>query len=743
MGRAPRLAVVGGILAALALAGGGIPARAQSDPTTAVVRPDHQAEDVNRLLDTARERGQSVVIRLEPAGGAVKPAGKSAPASAQAGADRRAALEASLLDDWHAAVVTFGLGLEKGVEGVGALSTAADGFARRWHAARNATSSLDALVRLAAVLLGAVAVGWLVRRGIAMVLPRAVPPPEAFGDRLRDSLRAGFADAGFLAAFWLGAHALTSYLLPEPDLLEIIARDLAGTVVAAGYYWLGARVLVSPDRPEARLLPIHRPLWHYRMVLLYTVLIGVTYVTVTVIAEIADAASIKGWYLIASTATLVFKLGWFWAARGDFATLIREGGGEPPSFRARAAAWSITGLLIGVAVLNWVAGRFAAALSEGISWGVAAGVTQVAVAVLPIVAAGADRLTAEALGTDDAAAAPLRKATVAVARALMRGLVWIVGLVLLARLWSVDLSPDGPAQAAWRVAITIGIALVIGWTLLRFASVYLAAHAPKPVAVLPSGDDDEEEPPTQSRLATALPLVRAMIFGVIVGVTALIVLSTLGIDIGPLLAGFGVIGLAISFGSQALVRDIVSGIFFMADDAFRVGEYVDTGRLKGTVEKISLRSLQLRHQSGLVHTIPFGQIQSVTNASRDWSTVKFNIRLERGIDLEKTRKIIKKTGQAMLEDPELAAEIMLPLKLQGVADITEGAVVCRLKITAKPARASWIQREALKRTYHALEEGGIAFASGAVTVRGPSEGDSSIPAPAAGAGAVVALRPPG
>jgi small-conductance mechanosensitive channel len=100
-----------------------------------------------------------------------------------------------------------------------------------------------------------------------------------------------------------------------------------------------------------------------------------------------------------------------------------------------------------------------------------------------------------------------------------------------------------------------------------------------------------------------------------------------------------------------------------------------------------------RHQSGLVHTVPFGQLQAITNASRDWATVKFNIRLERGIDLEQTRKIIKRVGEQMLEDAELAPEIVLPLKLQGVADITDGAIVCRLKITARPARASWVQRE--------------------------------------------------
>jgi small-conductance mechanosensitive channel len=182
------------------------------------------------------------------------------------------------------------------------------------------------------------------------------------------------------------------------------------------------------------------------------------------------------------------------------------------------------------------------------------------------------------------------------------------------------------------------------------------------------------------------------------------VLSRLGVDIGPLLAGFGILGLAISFGSQALVRDIVSGFFFMIEDAFRVGEYVDTGKLKGTVEKISLRSMQLRHQSGQIHTVPFGQIASLTNASRDWATVKFNVRLDHSADIELARKAIKKTGIALLEDPEYGPHFIAPLKMQGVADITDSAIVIRLKFTSKPNQASGVQREALKRVYRALNE---------------------------------------
>ena len=120
------------------------------------------------------------------------------------------------------------------------------------------------------------------------------------------------------------------------------------------------------------------------------------------------------------------------------------------------------------------------------------------------------------------------------------------------------------------------------------------------------------------------------------------------------------------------------------EDAFRVGEYIDTGRLRGTVEGMSLRSVRLRHQNGQVHTIPFGQVQSVTNYSRDWSVVKFNLHLEPTADIETVRKTIKRVGEALLDDPEVGAEFMQPLKMQGVVDVLQTALVVRCQFTATP-----------------------------------------------------------
>src|SRR5207248_4107529 len=130
-----------------------------------------------------------------------------------------------------------------------------------------------------------------------------------------------------------------------------------------------------------------------------------------------------------------------------------------------------------------------------------------------------------------------------------------------------------------------------------------------------------------------------------------------------------------------------------------------------------IRSLKLRHHNGPQHTIPYGQLGSVTNQSRDYTTLKFNLRFERGTDIELVRKTAKQIGIAMQDEPEIASEVILPLKLQGIAEVADNAVVMRFKFTARPIKPSWIQREYLKRMYRLFAEKGIAFASGAVMLQ--------------------------
>ncbi len=222
-----------------------------------------------------------------------------------------------------------------------------------------------------------------------------------------------------------------------------------------------------------------------------------------------------------------------------------------------------------------------------------------------------------------------------------------------------------------------------------------------------------------SRLATLLPLVRNFILTLILLTIALIVAIKLGANVAPLFAGAGIVGLAIGFGSQTLVRDILSGAFFLLDDAFRKGEYIDVGQVKGTVEKISLRSFQLRHHLGMLHTIPFGEIQHLTNFSRDWVMMKLPLRLTYDTDVERVRKLVKKIGEQLLQDPEVGAKFMQPLKSQGVIQMDDSAMIVRVKFMTRPGDQWVIRKRVFAAIREQFEREGITFAHREVTVRIP------------------------
>ena len=229
-----------------------------------------------------------------------------------------------------------------------------------------------------------------------------------------------------------------------------------------------------------------------------------------------------------------------------------------------------------------------------------------------------------------------------------------------------------------------------------------------------------------SRLSTLLPLFRISVMIVIITTFTLILLSQLGINVSPLFAGAGVVGLAIGFGAQTLVRDIFSGVFFLLDDAFRKGEYIDTGDVKGTVEKISLRSMQLRHHRGPLNTIPFGEIQFLTNFSRDWVIMKLPLRVTYDTDPERVRKLIKKLGLELLEDPLIGKDFLQPLKSQGVIEMQDSAMIIRVKFMTKPGGQWLIRKRVLQEIRDLFEREGIKFAHREVTVRLADDGNGGV-----------------
>jgi small-conductance mechanosensitive channel len=221
-----------------------------------------------------------------------------------------------------------------------------------------------------------------------------------------------------------------------------------------------------------------------------------------------------------------------------------------------------------------------------------------------------------------------------------------------------------------------------------------------------------------ARLRTLLPIVRGTLAVVLIVMTVLMVLSALGIQVGPLLAGAGVIGIAVGFGAQTLVRDLFSKFFYLLDDAFRVGEYIQSGSYKGTVEHLGVRSIRLRHHRGPLYTIPYGELGAVQNMSRDWVIDKMTIGLTYDADLEKARKLIKKIGQELAQNPEFAPIILEPLKMQGVEQFGDFAIQIRMKMKTKPGQQFTLRRKAYAMIKQAFAENGIDFAYPTVQVAG-------------------------
>jgi small-conductance mechanosensitive channel len=272
--------------------------------------------------------------------------------------------------------------------------------------------------------------------------------------------------------------------------------------------------------------------------------------------------------------------------------------------------------------------------------------------------------------------------------------------------------------------IDIAVTLLLAYLAWRFVKTEIDRRLPSEGSPGTVSGAGESGGPGPSRLRTLLPLLRGCLFATICVTTALIVLSELGVQIAPLLAGAGVVGIAVGFGAQTFVRDVISGAFYLMDDAFRLGEYIDVGDAKGTVERIGIRSMQLRHQRGALNIVPYGTIRRLNNQSRDWVIEQLEFRVTYDSDITKVNRIIKGIGQELMADPELGTQMLQPLKSQGVMAMEDNALLVRAKFMAKPGEQSAIRREAYHRIKQAFDENGIKFAHRQVTVHVPPGGGS-------------------
>jgi moderate conductance mechanosensitive channel len=229
-------------------------------------------------------------------------------------------------------------------------------------------------------------------------------------------------------------------------------------------------------------------------------------------------------------------------------------------------------------------------------------------------------------------------------------------------------------------------------------------------------DGDGEAPRT--RFETLAPLLGATAKTIITSLAVLSILMALGISVWPIVTSLGVFGIAIGFGSQTLVKDVVSGVFFLVDDAFRMGEYIETTGAKGTVEKISLRSVSLRHHRGPLATIPYGSIGRVLNFSRDYAIEKVTFRVALDTDVDKVRKLFKAIGQELAIDPEVKDDLLQPFKSEGIENVEDGTLLVRGKFTAKAGRQHTIRKKVMLAVHKSFLETGIQSVARPISAAG-------------------------
>ena len=215
--------------------------------------------------------------------------------------------------------------------------------------------------------------------------------------------------------------------------------------------------------------------------------------------------------------------------------------------------------------------------------------------------------------------------------------------------------------------------------------------------------------PRRTRIRTLLPLLRTAMLAVLVVLTSLIILSHIGVDITPLLAGAGVVGVAIGFGSQALVKDVITGLFILMEDQIAVGDVVDVGRDRvGVVEAITVRTIRLRDQAGAVYTVPFSEVTTVKNLARDFAYVVARIAISYSEDIDRVVEILRQVSEELMADEDLRPLILDPFDYQGVDILDASSVVLLVRIRTLPAKQAIVGRAFNRLVKMAFDEHGIA-----------------------------------
>lgn len=575
------------------------------------------------------------------------------------------------------------------------------------------TATLSRWGEVVGVFVAAVAIALVVEYLVRLALRRprrALESREGMGFFLRLIMLTArtLTELVPIAAFAAVVYAGLAVLEADREARVWVLTFVNAYVVVRGVL-VFMRAVFAPRAPSLRLFPMgdgaaqHLYAWVRRVTLVAVVgffvigagnLLGMSTSVYNVLLRLLG--------LVIAVMAIIFIL----QNRERFARWIkgRRDGGALALFRSRiAAVWHVLAVAYVVAVyVIW-----AANVGDGFSFLIRA---TVLTALIVAVAAGVQAALLGALqrglrmSSETRARFPeLERSTsryMPVVAGAVRVVVWVIaGFVILAA-WGFDMfswwaTPSGAAMLNAMVSIVIVlIGAVFVW---EFASSAIERYLRR----------QTEQGKATARVRTLLPLVRNALLVVLSVMVVLIVLSEIGVDIGPLLAGAGVIGLAVGFGAQKLVQDVITGAFLLFEDAISVGDVVTVAGTGGLVEGMSIRSIRLRDLSGSVHTIPFSSVDQVMNMTKEYSYYLMDIGVAYREDTDYVTEVVKTIIEEMRGEPEYGEVILEPLEVLGVDQFADSAVIIKARVKTLPIKQWMVGREFNRRMKKRFDELGI------------------------------------
>jgi moderate conductance mechanosensitive channel len=279
---------------------------------------------------------------------------------------------------------------------------------------------------------------------------------------------------------------------------------------------------------------------------------------------------------------------------------------------------------------------------------------------------------------------------------LTTGAVIAVAAIWGASGWLLD------GSGVWLLGFVGRLAAVAFTTFAAFEAVTLAIHL-----LMARLIREADEPRRAAQLTTLSPLLRGIAQITILIIGALTFLSGAGVRIGPLLAGAGVAGIAVGFGAQSLVKDILTGIFLIAEDIVTVGDVVEIGGASGAVEQMTLRTIRLRDLDGTLHIFPYGEAQVVHNMTKTFAYSVSDLQIAYEADIDRAFELIGETGAELMHDPRFKERILEPIEILGVDSLGDSGVVLKARIKTKPLERWAVGREYNRRIKRAFDQAGI------------------------------------